>query len=462
MLKINTYLFVSILILCSPSFANSNNSNKSILSNFNVMQLLEQDKYDQLENHFTKLIIEYHANTIDERVLYDNFEIFQNSGTEFGLNLENWLKLYPDSIAAKLALARHYLHRGWLSRGANWKSKTRNEQFEGMGENFIIALKYYLELVDQDPAMILTYCGMMSIAMAMGDEEWKDNITKQALAAHPDSYIFNFKRLFAMQPKWGGEIKSIQKVITELEPLFESYPKLELIKGFEAYAVANDITKKRWSKKSCASAASLLDKAIALYPDEYLYIGRAKYYRCMGKYKEAVSDSTTALEISPFNYHNYLDRGYSYFYIDEYEKSIEDLSVAISLDNLNPKALQYRGMSYYYSNHYDKARKDFIASLVYGDYKNETHRMLGYIYHDQLKDYVKAEEEFYKAIKYGDSRPKTLLMLVSSQHQQKDCKFVPTAKTYIDLCKSDNHCKEKNIAWAKDSILHVQSEGTCP
>jgi len=434
---------------------------RPISNNFDVIDIVKNRNIDELEFHYSNLIMEYQTGAKDELVLYRFFEAFKSSGTIFESNLHDWLEMYPDSIAAKLALGHYYLHIGWLSRGTRWRKDTNVEQIGNMSQNFNLAHKYYLEVVHQDPSMILAYEGMMSIAMAMGDDKLKSDVTKQALDVHPDSYVFNFKRLFAMQPKWGGSIEEINRAIDSIEPLFSKNMNLELLEGFETYAVVNEMTRMKSGKETCALVLPVLDRAIELYPDEYLYIRRAEIYRCMLEYEESIANYDMALHMSSDNYDSYIGRGYTYFYMHEYKKSIDDLNLAILLDELNPKANRYRGMSHYYSNKYNEAIVDFKTSLIYEPYNSYVHKMLGYLNYNQIKDYVKAEEEFDMAIQYGDKKPKTLLMLISAQHRQKDCKFIPTAKKFIELCKDNESCNVKDISWATNSIMHVQREGTC-
>ena len=436
---------------------------KPVKTNLDIIERVKQNDIATLESHFTSLLKDYHNDPNTELALSIKYEAFANSDPVFEPLLSAWLEAYPDSIAAKLALGRHYSHLGWLSRGTRYISKTHDNQINAMNEYFGRASNYFLQVIKQDPDMILAYHGILSMVKTMRNPVLEETVTAKAMAVRPDSYLFNYQRLFAMQPKWGGSLEAIDDAIKKLEPYFEKNPKLELLKGFQAIAMADEIIRPKRDDETCASALQYIEEALKKYQTPQLYSKRGSYHRCLSEYEEAIADYSRAISLASYDADYYIKRARNYLSLKNYDKAIEDLHVAISYDTLNPRALKYLGRAYYRKKDYEKAKVYFEDSLTFGQYSYYSHRMLGYIYYNTVKDFVSAEREFGKAKEYGDRNPRTLVMIASAQHQQKDCKFVSTAEAYLKQCESSKKtCSEKYLTWANNAIQHVRQEGTCP
>lgn len=403
---------------------------------------------DQLEMKFSEMLAAYNQNDINELVLFYGFEPFQNSGPQLAQKLKNWNQAEPDSIAAKLALARHYLHLGWLSRGARWRSETNESQMKGMQDAFSIAEKLYQGIIDEQPKSILAYYGLQSIYMASGRSADALELKKKVFEFKPESYLFNLKRLAALAPIWGGSIEEINVEIANLRKYFRFNSRLHLIKGFDAYVVSKQLTRSDTGESGCFKALSLISKAIEKYADGYLYERRGDINRCLSTYDDAIEDYRIARRINPNDISTIVDLGYSYYKLKRYDDAIAAYTDAINRDNLNSKALRGRGRVYYKKKDYEKAKADFSMALNYGYYNGYTHEKLAYIKYYE-KSYIAAENKFKDAIELDKVTSKRLYMLAKSQYKQKECKHLPTVKRFLAYCAS-NECTNKRLAWARE------------
>jgi len=434
----------------------------SMSTNYEIIDRVKQNKLDALESHFSSLIAKYHDDPTTEIKLSRQFDSFANSDPLFEPRLKSWLEKYPDSIAAKLALAELYLHLGWLSRGTQYISKTHDNQIAAMNQYFEKASQLYLDVLKQDPELILPYHGILSIVKTMRNPSLEAMVTQKAMAVHPESYLFQYQRLFALQPKWGGSLEAIDEAIKELEPYFSKNPELELVKAFQAIAIASEIVRRKKGDESCTTALSYINKALEKYRTAQLYDNQGRYHRCLSEYDKAIEAYTQAIVLQPSTPDYFIGRARNYNSVEKYDEAIADINQALHFDTLNPRALRTMGWAYYKQKRYDEAKQAYEKSLIYGEYVHRAHRMLGYIYFNSTKDYVSAEKSFLKAKEYGDKNPRTTIMLASAQYRQQDCKYIPTAEEYLAMCEKNRKCADKYTKWAKNSIKHSRSDGTCP
>lgn len=80
-----------------------------------------------------------------------------------------------------------------------------------------------------------------------------------------------------------------------------------------------------------------------------------------GKYKQAILQLDTAIQIMPYYARIFQDRGYAYMQIKNYEAALRDFDHVLKKQPyLNEIKLQ-RGMALYHLNYLDEAEKDLLA-----------------------------------------------------------------------------------------------------
>ncbi len=181
----------------------------------------------------------------------------------------------------------------------------------------------------------------------------------------------------------------------------------------------------RLGKGDIATAVTYYTKAIALNPSyPYSYINRSWVYNLLGRYPEAVTDSTMAIKLNPpmylaYAYNNrawalcalgrfaeamsdcnkaigidpnliyaYNNRGWALCGLGKYTEAITDLNRAIASKDNEFVSFSYfnRGWAYYGLNNYSNAQNDFIKSC---ELKNQ----IGCEAYDLLNSYVASGKE---------------------------------------------------------------------
>lgn len=95
----------------------------------------------------------------------------------------------------------------------------------------------------------------------------------------------------------------------------------------------------------------------------FVYLRRGNTYYDQGRYVEALSDLTRALELDPHNAIAYNDRGNTYYEQQRYDEALADFTRALELDQQNAYTYFNRGNTYYDLGRYHEALADFTRTL---------------------------------------------------------------------------------------------------
>ncbi|MEI8011852.1 MAG: tetratricopeptide repeat protein [Candidatus Omnitrophota bacterium] len=117
-----------------------------------------------------------------------------------------------------------------------------------------------------------------------------------------------------------------------------------------------------------------------------------------GKYEEAISAYTKAIQINPYNGYDYLIRASLYFKMKEYDKVISDYTEAIKLNPKNQDLYFERGLIYDMQHKTDAGITDWIKSIEIDPVKSAAYLSLVGAYRKK-KDYEHALLYINKAIK---------------------------------------------------------------
>lgn len=119
--------------------------------------------------------------------------------------LKKWKQQMPESITARVALGKAYLHYGWFARGSGYSKTVTDQDWHTTQDRVKLA---YDELMDAQklrakcPQWFET---MLYIAMAQSwsDEEY-DALLTDAVNFEPDYYYFYYDVGMKSLPRWGG------------------------------------------------------------------------------------------------------------------------------------------------------------------------------------------------------------------------------------------------------------------
>ncbi len=153
-------------------------------------------------------------------------------------------------------------------------------------------------------------------------------------------------------------------------------------------------------------ALSYFTKAIDLNPKSALtYVAQGDTYYRMGRYKEAIADFTKSVEINPIYSDVYSHRGSAYDQLGQHTQAIDDYTKAIELNPKDDWAYFNRGITHQRLGRYTEAIADYSKSIELDPKKADAYYGRGIAYY-QLKKYTDAISDFDKTIELDPKNAK--------------------------------------------------------
>ena len=145
--------------------------------------------------------------------------------------------------------------------------------------------------------------------------------------------------------------------------------------------------------ESCGEV-SKLDSSVQ---DGELYFNLGQESLQEGKYDQAISDFSLAIEANPKYFQAFNSRGIAYYRKGQYDLAIADYSSAIELNSKDAMLYYNRGVSYANKGENDKAISDFSKAIEINKNDSGAYSFRGIVYKNKGQ-YDKAISDFSRAI----------------------------------------------------------------
>lgn len=171
---------------------------------------LEAKEYKQVEDFFGGLQRAYEAGIKSDAEVGRWFKVFYNAKPSLTPLLQEWVQRYPDSYAARRALAGHYYDLAFARRGKKYASETSDTQFAAMQ----VELRHMADALDAaDPLAkkpIGTAALRIALAQVVGDAPavWKE--FQRAERIDPLNATAKISFIEASAPRWGGDTEQLK------------------------------------------------------------------------------------------------------------------------------------------------------------------------------------------------------------------------------------------------------------
>jgi len=223
------------------------------------LKKLEAKEYKQLEDFFGGLQVAYEAGIKSDAEVARWFKVFSSNSPHLTPLLQDWMRLYPRSYAARHALAAHYYTLAFARRGTKFASETSDTQFEAMR----VELGHMAEVVKGAGLLTKKPIGTAVLriyyAQTMGDapDVWKE--FQNAERIDPLNATAKIAFIYASAPRWAGDTDRLASWIESTRK--ESWPKeLRDIVDFEYAFMLGDEERRLEHKRE---AVKYFEKALA-------------------------------------------------------------------------------------------------------------------------------------------------------------------------------------------------------
>jgi len=298
--------------------------NPNLLLKRRVLDLLQQEKFFQLNALLESFQQDFDKDFRKEMVLEEAFDAFSAYDPAMENRLHKWVHQSPHSYSALLARAYYFKSRAWASRGTRWAKDTSSTQFAHMELNLGKASEDVVSALKLKGELIVGFDLLISIEMASPTSGSDLPLVERALANWPNSFLIRKAYMHRLKPRWGGSYRKMQSFADAAQTYAQANPRLKFLHGFiyvdQGQMLAND---ERFEQAIEAHTQALS------YGDYWQFRHeRADTYFRMKNYPAALEDVNRAIELYPQGVENYVLRSKILFEMGRFADGIGDLGIA--------------------------------------------------------------------------------------------------------------------------------------
>lgn len=314
-----------------------------------------------------------------------NFD-FKNGSQEMRALMDAWKRQSPTNPFALAASGTAYVQMAQEMRGTDAASKTPQSSFESMNRLLQLARADLDQAVALQPHLTAAYTAMIYAATLDGDEPYASNAAQRALAVDPANYGIYARLVWMAQPKWGGSVESMQRLIAASQRHAAANPLLKLLNsekgGGEAYVencACNPVAELRLYHQVYAEAATVNmlmsggwaaknrndPELSVIYRSEVLRFapeqlahrqGRAFDLPSLGQADWALAEGNALVALAPQDENSFDVRGLAHEATGDFVHAIDDYEQALRINPTDTWTLAALGNLYIHSSHdWDKA-----------------------------------------------------------------------------------------------------------
>jgi len=230
-----------------------------------------------------------------EYAAHNGFVAFAARAPSHKALLDEWVRTVPRSWVPLTARATYYKSAGLKARGSKWAKDTTYEQFQRMGDNFMLAVRDLEASLRIRPRQLYAYVSLMEISRNIGDQERGALLAGTALRFYPDSYLVRHCRMISLMPRWDGSYDAMERFAREAAPYAAKNPRLKLLPACIP-----------WERGRLAASDGDYPKAIAFFENALSYgvswdvlydLADCRYRAKM--YDEALATLDRAMALNP-------------------------------------------------------------------------------------------------------------------------------------------------------------------
>ena len=306
---------------------------------------------------------------------------FKNGSEEIRTLMDAWKRQSPTSPFALAASGTAYVQMAQQARGTDLASKTSDDSFHSMSSLLLLARADLDRAVELQPKLTAAYGAMISAAALDDDKAYASSAAERGLAADPSNYGIYARLVWMSQPKWGGEIEDMQRLIASAQRQADKNPLMKLLlsqtSGGEEYVGNCDcspddvvkiyrqvfaegatvnmlISAGSGAKKHNLSVLSVIyrSQVLRFAPDQMAQReGRAYDLPTMGQPEWAIEEGNALVAIAPHDENAFDVRGYAFQSTGNVVRAIDDYQEALRLNPSDAWTLSTLGNLYIHSAH---------------------------------------------------------------------------------------------------------------
>lgn len=399
-----------------------------------VRRLIESGRAQELDKRLADALHAQLTKADAQALLDRTFVInFKDGSEEMRALMDAWKRQSPMSPFAWAASGTAYVEIAQQVRGSNYAFKTPQSSFESMGRLLERARTDLDKAVELDPQITSAYGAMVYAGALQSDGAYAVNAAKRGLAVDPANYTIYARLVWMAQPKWGGTVQDMQRIIAGAQRHAKENPLLRLLlsedMGGEAYVEGcdcNPMTEMDLYKQVYAEAA----------PVGMLMSGG---WAAKNRNSPALSViyRSELLRFDPSKIDHREGRAFDLPSLGQSGWALAEGNALVALAPQDENAFDARGIAYESTGNLDRATKDYEQALRLNTDDTWTLIELGNIYVNSTHDWDKGWAIANRLIQISPDNPKGWLLRASIQKDQPRDGLNQTISDFVTRFGSD-------------------------
>jgi len=154
---------------------------------------------------------------------------FTNGSEETRALMDAWKRQLPASPFALAASGTAYVQMAQRVRGSDYAGKTPRDSIESMSRLLESARTDLDRAVAIEPRLTPAYTAMIYASALESDDKYAVSAAKRGLAVDPANFTIYARLVWMAQPKWGGSVEAMQRIIAIAQRHASDNPLLKLL-----------------------------------------------------------------------------------------------------------------------------------------------------------------------------------------------------------------------------------------
>jgi tetratricopeptide (TPR) repeat protein len=399
-----------------------------------VRRLIESGQTQELDKRLADALQAQLTKSDAQALLDRTFVINFKDGSEaMRALLDAWKRQSPTSPFALAASGTAYVEMAQEVRGSKYASKTPRNSFESMGRLLERARTDLDKAVELNPQMTPAYGAMIYAAALESDGAYAVSAAKRGLAVDPRNYTIYARLVWMAQPKWGGTVRGMQRLIAAAQRHAKENPLLRLLlserTGGEAYVEdcdCNPLTEMDLYKQVYAEAATV----------SMLMSGG---WAAKNRNSPALSViyRSEVFRFDPSKIDHREGRAFDLPSLGQSDWALAEGNALVALAPQDENAFDVRGVAYESMGKLDPAKEDYEQALRLNPDDTWTLIELGNIYVNSTHDWDKGWAIANRLIQISPDNPQGWLLRASIQKDQPRDGLNQTISDFVARFGSD-------------------------
>ena len=278
----------------------------------------ELDRYHQLAEQ-----------AISNELLLDNaYQSFAVPDDAVRSAIFKWQTREPDNKHAKLAQAYYLFAQAWHVRGGGYGYQLSDDTKRQTQQLMARSYERVTDLLSSKQHTAIAGALGIRILQVVGSRQQLQQLYGQLMAAEPASYVVRYRYLMSLRPKWKGNYLSMQRVIDDMQPYFESNRQLKSLRS-AVLVEAGDI---EYYAKNYFKAIGYYQAAQRFGSRDYILVQLGKSEYRLQNYTSALAYLNRAIELDANGHRAYYWRSKTLRRLNQMQQALDDQQIAMSIN----------------------------------------------------------------------------------------------------------------------------------